>query len=319
MTRVGITNYFVNTIVTALKAPEWETLLERFVNLKYYPCYFSRYFVAGQSWRRRYASSTDGNFHFRVLTKPMPLSSDRRAFDTHRSSKPWNNDPGTRASRVPNTGRNRKANGEKESGRTSWRWTTCETAPEFRICLRYEWNWCCCRHQVSIRYSTLNHFCSSSRRTAPADIYLARMRLFYSRPANVPHQNHMAVGLPPKRVYPCTVFVFVFVFVSLTGIPIDILNRLNPSYHRRPKLRPEDFVDPDARVQAEQARHLAKYVFARQFGLSNVFDLSARSKGPMKAPDFFDRESEIMVLSSFDPIHWSCHLLWPTFPGQRCM
>src|SRR5882762_5317666 len=32
MTRVGITNYFVNTIVTALKAPEWETLLERYVN-----------------------------------------------------------------------------------------------------------------------------------------------------------------------------------------------------------------------------------------------------------------------------------------------
>ena len=31
MTRMGITNYFVNTIVTALKAPEWETLLERFV------------------------------------------------------------------------------------------------------------------------------------------------------------------------------------------------------------------------------------------------------------------------------------------------
>jgi hypothetical protein len=119
MTRVGITNYFVNTIVTALKAPEWETLLERSVNLVHYAYYFSHYFVAEQSWRGRYASSADGNFHFRVLTKPMPLSSDRRAFDTHRSSKLWNHDPGTRAFRCPNTGDNRKANDEKEGCRTS--------------------------------------------------------------------------------------------------------------------------------------------------------------------------------------------------------
>ena len=31
MSRIGITNYFVNTIITALQAPEWETLLQRFV------------------------------------------------------------------------------------------------------------------------------------------------------------------------------------------------------------------------------------------------------------------------------------------------
>lgn len=29
MNRPGVTNYFVNTIVTALQAPEWETLLQR--------------------------------------------------------------------------------------------------------------------------------------------------------------------------------------------------------------------------------------------------------------------------------------------------
>ncbi|KDR78995.1 hypothetical protein GALMADRAFT_137962 [Galerina marginata CBS 339.88] len=29
MTRIGITNYFINTVVTAFQAPEWETLLLR--------------------------------------------------------------------------------------------------------------------------------------------------------------------------------------------------------------------------------------------------------------------------------------------------
>jgi hypothetical protein len=93
--------------------------------------------------------------------------------------------------------------------------------------------------------------------------------------------------------------VFQYAFCLLGSITLtsflDILNRLNPSYHRKPKLPPEDFVDPDIRTQAEHARHLAKYVFARQYGLSNVLDLSAQSKGSMKVPDFVDRESEIKV------------------------
>lgn len=32
-TRVPLTNYFVNTLITALQAPEWETLLQRLVPL----------------------------------------------------------------------------------------------------------------------------------------------------------------------------------------------------------------------------------------------------------------------------------------------
>ena len=101
----------------------------------------------------------------------------------------------------------------------------------------------------------------------------------------------------------------VFRYASYSSGPktdflLDILNLLNRSYHRRPKLCPEDYVEPDARAQAEQARHLAKYVFARQYGLSNVFDLSARSKGSMKVPDFVDREHEIQV-----PIPLSCQCM----------
>jgi hypothetical protein len=31
MARIGITNYFINTVVTAFQAPEWTTLLTRYV------------------------------------------------------------------------------------------------------------------------------------------------------------------------------------------------------------------------------------------------------------------------------------------------
>lgn len=36
MGRTGITNYFVNTIITALQAPEWDTLLQRSFYLIYH-------------------------------------------------------------------------------------------------------------------------------------------------------------------------------------------------------------------------------------------------------------------------------------------
>ena len=83
-----------------------------------------------------------------------------------------------------------------------------------------------------------------------------------------------------------------FISSRTFGFP-DILNRLNPSYHRKPKISPEDFVEPDARIQAENARHLAKYIFARQYHFSNVFDVPIRSLGAMN--DLIDRESEIKV------------------------
>jgi hypothetical protein len=58
--------------------------------------------------------------------------------------------------------------------------------------------------QPTNKYVCLSAFkcCFHSRcRVTPADIYLARVRLFYSRPVHVPHQNHIIVGLPPKRAY----------------------------------------------------------------------------------------------------------------------
>lgn len=76
----------------------------------------------------------------------------------------------------------------------------------------------------------------------------------------------------------------------------DILNRLNPAYYRKPKVDPAHYVDPDPRVQAENSRLLAKYVFPRQYGLSNVFEIPGRSKkAAASIPDFSDRDDEIKV------------------------
>ena len=56
-------------------------------------------------------------------------------------------------------------------------------------------------------------------------------------------------------------------------------------------------VDPDLRKQAKDTRHLAKYVFPRQFGLKSPFALDEQSlrKETYKFPDFADREEEIKV------------------------
>jgi hypothetical protein len=77
---------------------------------------------------------------------------------------------------------------------------------------------------------------------------------------------------------------------------IDVLHRLNPSFHRV-KHNPTTYVDPDPRKQAADVRHLAKYVFPRQFGLNNPFSLVVEvgRKGAHRFPDFGDREEEIKV------------------------
>ncbi|RDB25955.1 Telomerase reverse transcriptase [Hypsizygus marmoreus] len=108
------------------------------------------------------------------------------------------------------------------------------------------------------------------------EIPLIRARLFYSRPRLVPQTNQIIVGLPAKH----------------------ILNRLSPSYQKQPKVMPGDYVDPDPKQQEERARHLAKYVFPRQYGLSSPFvDLNSK-KHAFILPDYADRELEIKTKGS---------------------
>ncbi|KAF8206273.1 hypothetical protein K438DRAFT_1578197 [Mycena galopus ATCC 62051] len=73
----------------------------------------------------------------------------------------------------------------------------------------------------------------------------------------------------------------------------DILNRLNPP---QPKANiPEPYADPDPRKQMDDARHLAKYVFARQYGLASAFKFQTGKYESFKIPNFDDREHAIKV------------------------
>ncbi|KAJ6531932.1 hypothetical protein B0H19DRAFT_965917, partial [Mycena capillaripes] len=51
--------------------------------------------------------------------------------------------------------------------------------------------------------------------------------------------------------------------------------------------------DPDPRQQMDDARHLAKYVFARQYGLASPFRFHTSKYESFRIPNFNDREDEI--------------------------
>ncbi|KAJ7678944.1 hypothetical protein DFH06DRAFT_974446 [Mycena polygramma] len=72
----------------------------------------------------------------------------------------------------------------------------------------------------------------------------------------------------------------------------DILNRLNRPQPKR-KAAPEFYVDPDPRQQMDDARHLAKYVFARQYGFASPFKFQTSRYEAFKIPNFSDRENEV--------------------------
>jgi telomerase reverse transcriptase len=75
-------------------------------------------------------------------------------------------------------------------------------------------------------------------------------------------------------------------------ISLDIFNILSPSYQRKREVRP---TEPDPRKLAQDARHLAKYVFPRQYGLSSPFRTVFSRKEAFKIPNYSDREAEIKV------------------------
>ena len=80
----------------------------------------------------------------------------------------------------------------------------------------------------------------------------------------------------------------------------DVLNRLHPSKHLKPHNLRGVWIDPDPREQAAHARHLAKYIFPRQFGLSNPFTVDLTVFSVHRLPDYFDREQSIKVYSITD-------------------
>lgn len=76
---------------------------------------------------------------------------------------------------------------------------------------------------------------------------------------------------------------------------VDAINRLRPSYFKKPRVDPATYKDPDPRVLAKDARHLSKYIFPSQYGLSSVFLLITNRKERYQQPDYSDREQEIKV------------------------
>lgn len=115
----------------------------------------------------------------------------------------------------------------------------------------------------------------SQRRTS-ADISFVRARMFYARPNREHASRNIIVGLP------CT----------------HVLNRLNPSYFRQTQPQAGAYQDPDPRQQAQKTRHLSKYIFPLQYGLSNVFSQPSAAKETYKQPNFADREREIELFGT---------------------
>ncbi|PIL35516.1 hypothetical protein GSI_02244 [Ganoderma sinense ZZ0214-1] len=190
--RVPLTNYFVNTMVTALQAQEWETLLQRI--------------------------GEDAMFH--LLTETSIFASlpngclCQMVGDPVLHMKPP----------IPAPRRN------SEEGR----------GPEGDIDIPH--------------------------------VAFQRARMFYSRPSFVPHTAKIIIGLPPKHV----------------------LNGFHPAWHSNSQSISGVWVDPDPRQQMERARHLAKYIFPRQYELSNPFSMSSSGRyGSFRMPDYLDREQEI--------------------------
>jgi hypothetical protein len=88
----------------------------------------------------------------------------------------------------------------------------------------------------------------------------------------------------------------------------DVLNRLQPSFDGNAS-RDHNFVI-DIRKQAEQVRHLSKYVFARQYGLATPCHSTAAKGHSFRFAHCPDREAEIKV-SRLRPLVLSLtHKIW---------
>lgn len=79
---------------------------------------------------------------------------------------------------------------------------------------------------------------------------------------------------------------------------LDVLVRLPTLYSVKVAPRPPDGMaaSADRGTTEAAARHLAKYIFPRQFGLHNAFTSPKARVSVDVLPDYTDREVEIKVL-----------------------
>lgn len=233
MTRVGITNFFVNTVITTLQEPQWDLLLRRIgVDAMLHLLTDTSLFL----------SLPNGCF-CQVTGEPIIHMIPAISQVEESCLQTQNVIPAIASQKRPLSdlpGQNNKARKRRKLNPTYGGQTPhSSTAP-------------------------------GVSKPSSADITFFRAKLFYARPNFIPHTKRIVVGLPLKHV----------------------LNRLNPSHQSKVEVTSGDYVDPDAREQAANVRHLSKYIFPRQYNLSNPFRPSSR-KDAYKFADYSDRESEI--------------------------
>ncbi|GJE88721.1 telomerase reverse transcriptase [Phanerochaete sordida] len=109
---------------------------------------------------------------------------------------------------------------------------------------------------------------SGVEKRTPADIPISRARLFFSRPTRSTRPERIAFGLPKHHVF----------------------NKVDALY---PSSDPTQF---DLRKQLEKARHTAKYIFPRQYGLPNPFVAQTQGREATYNVSDADREAQIKAL-----------------------
>ncbi|CAL1716650.1 unnamed protein product [Somion occarium] len=230
--QASVTNYFLNTIVTALHAVQWNDLFQRI--------------------------GEDAMLHLLTETSvfiPLPNS----CFCQMTGSPIVHSKP--TSDRLIISSNPRDVTGKREAEAAP-----AEEGPPKRQRRKIT--------DIGQRRNSLKPYSTSDRRS-PADIALIRARMFYFRPYFVGRTNLVVVGFPPKHV----------------------LNRLNPSIHKK-RDSGQVWVEPDPRKQMENARHLAKYVFPTQYELPNPFTVDRTCFQGHRLPNYFDREDQIKAKGS---------------------
>jgi hypothetical protein len=129
--------------------------------------------------------------------------------------------------------------------------------------------------------------------------------MFYARPTIMPHTHQIHLGLPLN----CASRLSLNILMYLIQFMVDVL-------HRLASLGPVDTAPPSV-GDMENSRHLAKYIFPRQYGLSSPFTSTYGSKSILDNRGFHDRNEEIKVrLPPFSIVGKSAYLCKTLGPGK---
>ncbi|KAG7089455.1 hypothetical protein E1B28_011140 [Marasmius oreades] len=228
----AVTNDFANTLVTALHAPEWCTLLQR---------------IGGQAMGHLLTKASI------FISLPNGCLCQMTGKPLYSLLKPRSVAPrDSNFNTVTRTIQKRKALGPPSGER-----------PTKRL-------------KIYPRKNTKASKAGVGTTTrSPVQVLLIRQRVLYSRPMFSKGTHQIMIGLSP----------------------IHILNRLENPFPGQTSS--QKYKDPDSKIQERNVRHLAKYVFPRQYGMPSSFEFFKFSeREAYKVPDFVDRDGDIKKLAS---------------------